>query len=475
MLDAPSALDDARASVRVLEPSPSPALLVLGGVLVSAGLLVLPWWFGAIGAFRYLFLLLTLSIGIVLYRAFPVLYVGFVWWLWFLAPFLRRVTDYYAGAYQAPNLILLAPYLVGGLSLFTLLRHRSRLLNRDYFPFVLVLAGLAYGYAIGILNHGVFAASYGLLQWIIPALFGFYVAVCWRDYPALRRCIQRTFLWGVALIGAYAVVQFFLMPPWDSFWMQNTPWRDGSLGSPKPFRVRPFSTLNSFYASATVIMAGLLLLFSQPTRKHLLAAVPGYAGFLVSIVRAAWGGWLIALMLMAVWIKGRMRTRLFGTLVLGALVILPLLSVPEIAHQVSNRFATFQNLETDVSLSVRLRQYQDATVRVLTNPIGNGIGLNAYQWDNGLLVIPHQLGWPGLFLFATGLVLLVRLVLRSRRRTQDAFAAISAAIFMATLAMLAFNNMFPDASGATLWCFAGLTIAGYHHARESEEEEVEPE
>ena len=470
MLHAPHALEEVRGSSAPLPPASRPVLIVLGSVLLSAGLLVLPLWFGALAVFQYLFLLLALLIGLILHRAFPILYVGYAWWLWFLVPLVRRLVDYYTGVYQSPNIITYVPHLVCGLAVITLWRHRTRLLDKDRFPFVLVLAGLLYGFGIGIILSGPVQASYAFLKWVVPVLLGLHVTFYWRDYPALRRCIRQAFFWGVAVMGAYAVIQFYLLPPWDVFWMTNVEWRDGSLGLPRPLMVRPFSTLDSWGSYSLVTMAGLLVLFGTATRKHLLAAVPGYAGFLVVVSRAAWGGWLIGLVLMAAWIKGRMRTRLIGTLVLGALIVLPLLAVPEISQRVTNRVGTLQNLEDDGSLKVRMGQYEDVTLRVLTNPVGAGLNFHIYRWDSGFLVIAHQLGWPGMLLLTIGLVLLVRLLWQSRRRTRDAFIAISTAIAMVMLVMLVFTNSLPDATGTVFWCFSGLTLAGYRYHRAQEAE-----
>ncbi len=468
MLNAPSALDDARTSVRVLEPSPSPVLLVLGGILISAGLLVLPWWFGAIGAFRYLFLIVALSIGLVFYRAFPVLYVGYTWWLLFLTPLVRRIVDYQIG-WQDANLVMQALNLVLGLSFFTLLRNRHRLLDKVYFPFALILVALAYGYAVGLMNYGLVKATRAFMEWAFPLFFGFHVVYYWREFPALRRCIQRTFLWGIAAMGTYGVVQFVVLPPWDSFWMEHfntlTFW-----GHPRPFQLRVFSTMSDYLLFGKVAMAGLLVLFSLATWKHLIAAVPGYAAFLLTASRTAWGAWLVALVLMALWIKGRMRMRLLGTLLLGTLVLLPLLAMPQAATLISDRLQTFENLEEDGSFIARQRLYREYALPALTDPIGSGFGADYVLYDSGLLMTPYLLGWPGLMLFTISLLLLIRAIWKGRR-TDDLFTVISTAIVMAFLAMLPFATPFIGAAGAAFWCFVGLSLAGYRYYSTQERDE----
>ncbi len=474
MLSPARVIDESHDSLAPAS-APSAGLIVLGSILLSAGVLVLPWWTGMMHLFQYLYLVLALFVGVVLYRTTPILYLGFTWWLWFLSQFVSRFIDYQLGAMKT-DFIPLTPYLVGGLTVLTVLRYRARLLDRDYFPFVLVLAGIAYSYAIGIVNNGLVTATSGLLKWMVPVFFGLHIALHWRDYPAMRQGLQRTFLWGVVVMGLYAVLQFYALPEWDRFWMINAEWDLSSTGRPRPLMVRIYSTMSDFGTFATVMMAGVLVLFSLSVRKHLLAAVPGYAGFLLTVVRSAWGGWVMAIMMMALWIKGRMRRRLFGALLLGALILAPLASTPEIANRLSNRFGSFQNLEDDRSMEVRIQIYRNNSLRALTSPLGEGIGIADVNWDSGLLMIAYRLGWPGLLVFAVGLLMLLRLLWRSRIQIDDPFASICVAIAFAILALLAFNNQMVGVRGATFWCFAGLAVASYrYHRAEEEEDEYEEE
>ena len=115
MLHASRAIENAHAGNPSTQTLPSSVLIVLGISLFSAGLLALPWLFGTISMVRYVYPVLALVIGLVLYRTFPILFVGYTWWLWFLSAFVARVVDYYVGVYQRPNLIMLAPTWSAGL------------------------------------------------------------------------------------------------------------------------------------------------------------------------------------------------------------------------------------------------------------------------------------------------------------------------------------------------------------------------
>lgn len=483
MYQTPHALEDYAPAATPEQASGRPVLIVAGSLLLLTGLLVLPLWSGSVAVLRYAVPVLALVQGAVLYRWYPVAFIGYAWWLWFLTPFLRRVVDYQAG-WQDPNYLMLTPFAVSILAALSLVRYRHQMRERANYPFVLVLCGLAYAYGIGVLKEGPYAASYDLLQWIVPVFFGLHIALSWRDYPALRRCVQRTFLWGVVLMGVYAVLQFYVLPAWDAYWIVQS--EIGSVGPAKPLAVRIFSTMNSPMPYAATAMAGLLLLFTLRTGTHLLAAAPGYAGFLLSLVRSAWGGWLVGLGMMALWASGRMRMRLVGILLLGTLLVAPVVTVPEISDALGKRFGTFTNLEEDLSFNARMTLYRKATLAALTNPVGRGLGSagtaqkvkqgQAQPTDSGLIFMPAQLGWLGVLPYLAGLVLLVQLAWRGRRYSRDVFADVSLAIALGILAQLLFSNALTGVSGVVGWCFLGLSIASYryHSAADAAAESGEP-
>ena len=161
---------------------------------------------------NYAYLAATLPVGVLLYWRRPGLYIGFTWWLWFLTPEVRRLADYVQG-WNPINPVMLAPYLVSALTIFTLVHHLPKLLLNRFFPFVLIGLGLLYAYAVGIYRAGAPSATFHLLEYSVPIAFGFYFVVHWRRYPLYRRTIQRTFAWGVLVMGVYGLIQFFSFRP----------------------------------------------------------------------------------------------------------------------------------------------------------------------------------------------------------------------------------------------------------------------
>ncbi len=433
--------------------------LVVGALTARAG-----------GLLTYLYPATAFAVGALLYWRHPALYLGFVWWLWFLTPEVRRLIDYQFG-WNPLNPVMLAPYLVTALTFFTLLHHLPKLQFYRLFPFGLVFLGLFYAYSVGLYRGVWQAATYDLLVWLVPVVFAFHLVVHWRNYPRFRRAIQRTFVWGVLVMGLYGVLQFVNPPVWDQYWMSNAPM--ASFGEPEPFQVRVFSTLNSGAPFATVMMAGLLLLSAGGGPLRWPAAGVGYVSFLLSLARFAWGSWLVGLSFMAVQ-RGRSSPRLLVGLVVMGLIALPLLTVGPVADVIEERLQTITELQQDVSFKDRQEFYSTFAPHAFLNPAGVGLGTTGLAtklstggealgefgiFDSGLMHIPFVLGWPGSLLYIAGLAWLLFYALRSGGSHSDPFAVASRGIAVAVLAMLPFHNALIGVEGMVFWSFLGLSLA----------------
>jgi hypothetical protein len=453
--------------------------LILGLIALVAGALAV----GASGLLTYLYPAAAMVVGALLYWRRPALYLGFTWWVWFLTPEVRRLVDYQQG-WNPVNPIMLAPYLVAGLASFALLHHLPKLQLSRLFPFGLIFLGLFYAYGVGAYRLGTLNATYDLLNWAVPVLFAFYLAVHWHAYADHRRAIQRTFTWGVLVMGLYGLLQYFNPPTWDRYWMQNAP--ISSIGTPEPFEVRVFSTLNSPGYFSLVMMAGLLLTLSGGGLLRWPAAVAGYASFLLSLVRSAWGGWIMGLLFMIAQ-RGRFRLRLTATVLVMGLIAWPLLSVGPIAETVDERLQTVTNLEEDTSFNARLAFYAEFAPTAFFNPEGEGLGSTGLatklgtaggelgqfaNFDSGLMNIPFVLGWPGALLYVTGLVWLLSYALRSGRSGSDLFATASRGIVVAMLTQLVFVNALVGLSaGMVFWSFLGSSLAARsYHAKVADDD-----
>lgn len=442
-------------------------LLLFGIGLLTVAVMVVVSWLGYVALLNYLFPAVVLLIGGFLYTAFPTLYLGFLWWVWFVAPLVRRIVDLQVG-WTDPSPILLTPYLLGFLTIFTLLPNLHRLTERRYFPFALVLLALVYGGTLGVIYAGLYTTVVELLQWMVPVLVGFHLALRWEAYPAHRYIVKEVFTWGVIFMGAYGVYQFLVLPSWDVFWMVNSGME--SIGQPRPGAVRVFGTLNSPGPFSFAMMAGLLVLFTEWRARSVVAMAPAVLGFLLALVRSAWGGLAIAMGVMALRLTGQDRARLVKLLVLAVVTLLPLAALPEIAGQIGARAGTFTNLEGDTSFQARMASYQGVTLHIIRNPIGMGVGGlravggDASLVDSGLLTMMVELGWLGAALYFFALVLIVLPLLRQDTLRYDMFAVTSLGIGIGMIAMMALSKMHYELGGALLWAFLGLAVAGGRHA-----------
>lgn len=450
-----------------LQADTQAVLLATGITLVSIGLFVLLAWGQQVHILLYLYPVAVLAAGGFFYTTRPSLYVSFALWIWFLTPFVRRVLDYQMGVHSSVSLVMLTPYLLSAYSFFTFLRYGKYLRLRSFFPFTLAMLGVLYGYVIGIIKSGFFSPTFDLLEWMLPILFGFHLAVYWREYPALRAIVRKTFIWGVLVMGTYGLIQYVYPPAWDMFWLVQSG-MTSSMGRPEAFSFRVFSTLNSTGPFAMVLMAGLLILFDGSGPLARVAAVPGYVSFLLTLVRGAWGGWALGLGFLILRLRNQLRMRLIVILGVGIVLSLPLLLYPPIAQRVGGRVNTLSNIEQDNSLRARQGLYRSATGRALLNPIGEGLGslgraakLSEGQtntFDSGVLAIPMTLGWPGTLLYGWGLYLLVRSLFGIREERTDQFAVVAAGIALSYIVLLLFANQMLGLKGVIVWSFISLAI-----------------
>lgn len=451
---------------------------------LALSVLVLP---GAAGAVKVLYPVVALLSGSILYlfgSGAP--YLGYLWWAWLLTPGMRRLVDYEAG-WDPQNPMMLAPFLVTAVAASTLLRHLPKLALPRYLPFALVFAGLLYGYAVGVAKAGAASATFALLEWSVPAAFALYLAVAWRRYGEYREAVRWVFARGVLVLGAYGVVQYLSPLPWDRYWMESAP--IASIGLPEPFEVRVFSTLNSPGPFAIFVMAALLLLLGGHGPSRWPASVAGFVALLLSLVRSAWGGWLVGLAYVA-WRTARLRLRLLLALAGTVAIAMPLLLFGPVAETVGERFSTLSDPSDDTSFEARAEFYAEFAPRAFLAPVGAGMGGTGLatklggganggelgelgNFDSGVMNVPYTLGWPGTALYAGGLALLLGRAFSGRGgpagggRNPDLFETASRGVVLAVLAQLVFDDFLVGFPGMVFWSFLGLALAA-HSSREAE-------
>ena len=445
-----------------LKPAPAWIAILGFSLLTGLGLLV-----PVGGLMRLAFPAGAFAVGAFLYQRYPLLYLGFTWWIAFLSPWVRRVVDYKSG-WVDPSPILLAPFLVMLVTIVTLMRSLPRAPRQGGLPFILAFAGVVYGFLVGLINYPPMAVAVPMLNWFTPILFGYHLFINWRQYPIYRQNTQRVFLWGVLVTGVYGIWQYLVAPQWDRFWMISS--KATAFGTPEPMGIRVFSTMNSPGPFATVILGGLLILFSVSGPWRLPAAIAGYLSFLLSLVRSAWLGWIVAIAMFIPSLKPKFQMRLMVTILVLALCIIPLANAGPFAETIGARLQSLTNTQGDISYNQRSEGYADALGLALSEVMGQGLGFvlegtSLGSNDSGVLSIFFSLGWFGAIPYLGGIILLFFCVFQNRASQTDLFASASRSIALGVFAQIGLGSVTIALSGVIFWGFAGLALAAHQYHR----------
>jgi hypothetical protein len=339
-------------------------------------------------------------------------------------------------------------------------------------PFIMAIFAVFYAFLVGLVNYQPLIVFRTMLDWISPLFFGFHLFVNWRDYPKYRKTIQTVFVWAVLLTGVYGIVQYLIAPEWDRFWLIKT--KLTSFGEPAPLSIRVWSTMHSPGPFAVTMMAGLLLLFSSQSPLRIPASAAGYLAFLLSMARAAWGGWALGLLSLLTNLKPKLQMRLILTILIMVVCVVPLVAIEPFGSIISERFESFSNLEKDQSYLDRSQNYERNITIALSNLLGNGIGgtwvidkdgkLIQIVLDSGILDTFFALGWFGALPYLGGLLLLLYNVYQGSEGRSDPFANAARSISLAIVFQLVFSSLMISLGGIVMWGFLGLAMAAkkYH-------------
>ncbi|NJK70533.1 MAG: O-antigen ligase domain-containing protein [Microcoleus sp. CSU_2_2] len=402
----------------------------------------------------------SLAVGLFLYLRYPILYVGFTWWVFFLTPFIRRVSDLRSG-FTDPSPMLLAPPLVAMITVVTLYRNLPKASKQGGLPFILSAMGVFYGFLVGMINGSPVPAIVSLMTWVSPILFSFHLFVNWRDYPSYRQNIQRAFLWCVLITASYGVYQYLVAPEWDCFWLIQTKLYT-SMGKPEPQGLRVWSTMNAPLQFAVVMIAGNILLFigKGPLRGPGLAV--GILSVLLTSVRTAWGGFLVALITLITSLKGTFQMRLIALIVTIFICILPLSTVEPFSKVIQSRVTSLSNVKDDQSAKDRAELYGRTLNLALGEVIGKGNG-TLQPIDSGIIELLLTLGWMGAIPYVGGIILSFYSLFQGTKPRSDPFASAARAIVIGFLPMLAGSNVIVGISGMVFWGFLGMGMAAKKH------------
>jgi len=423
-----------------------------------------------------LFPLGSVAVGLFLYFRTPILYVGYTWWIIFLGSLIRRIIDQQSG-YITPGRWGTTALLVASISLITLVQHLPKAYRHGGIPFILSLLGVTYGCLIGLVT-GTLDLQFiiGAMGWVTPVVFGFHLFVNWRYYPRYQQVLQRSFVWGALVMGCYGIFQYCVAPEWDQFYLNKL--TATSFGKPFPLEIRVFSTMDSPQGFGVIMMVSLILLLSSPGLVRFPASGVGYIAFLLSAARSGWLGWAAALLAFLPSLKLKFQLRLILTIMLMALLVIPLANVEPFAEPIQQRLESFSEGGDDVSLQARTEGYQDLLDFALTEFVGGGIGGRLSRQipesgiggaDSGILPLLFSLGWFGALPYLSGIFLILYRLFAAKESCQDQFSSASRAIVVGSLAQVGLNNIFAGDMGMVLWSFLGIGMAAskyYSHQRQ---------
>lgn len=431
-------------------------LAILGLIALTSLAILL----GFAKTLNYGFPALALAVGGFLFLKYPLLYNGFTWWIWFLAPLVRRLVDFRVG-FSDPSPILLTPYLVTLLTLITFFRWLPSAPRLGAGSFVMASLGILYGYLIGLIKTNPVAATIGLLDWISPVAFSFHLFINWRNYPSYRQNIQRVFLWFVLVAGAYGIFQYLVAPAWDCYWLENvTRTGNTSFGRPEPLQIRVWSIMHGPGVFGFAMMAGLLLLLSSLSPLCLPATGVGYLSFLLSQVRSAWLGWAVGLLFLMTSLKPKFQMRLFLIILVVSLCVIPLTTVKPFAEVINSRIESMSDVSGDKSAEDRQGNYSRWLSYGLTNGLGDGIGATrGVILDSAILDSLVSLGGFGTLFYATGLAVLIIQFSRAANLAQDPFASTARAIAFCLITQIPLGAVIIEFPGMLLWSFLGIGLA----------------
>ncbi|MFM0247657.1 O-antigen ligase family protein [Paraburkholderia sediminicola] len=440
----------------------------LGLILLHQGRLV-----------EYFFPLGAFAVAAVLYWRSPAHYIGFVCWLFFLTPEVRRLADFVNGSFNQQSPIMVATLLAVALTGLTLIRRAALLGQRRAAPLVLIVIALLYAFVVGMAQVGPAAATFTLINWLYPVMVAFYLTVTWRHYPDYHRVLLKTFVYGGLLMSVYGLLEFVSPMPWDAFWLISS--KMLSEGQPVPFGMRISSTMNSCGPFAVTLMTILLMSLAARGKARIVLGCVGIPALLLTSARSTWGGFAIALVYSFAMLDGKNRMRLMAGVLGLAVVAAPLMMIDQVAEPVLQRLSSIQDLGQDDSFQARADFYKSFMSSALTDIAGQGLGTTGLgsklsndtaaqamlNFDSGLMEVPYVMGWPGTLLYTTGIVMLLwRAYRASRQHPSDLLAISGVGVAVAILSMMVFINTLTSVSGMFFFLGVTLPVISLRYARE---------
>ena len=432
---------------------------------------------------RAFFIVAAAAACIYYIRQSPWLYVTMSLWFWTVTPLARRLIDYHAG-FDPVNYILGVPEFLSLLMVWSILNSRELMRLRETVIGLFIVVPILYGIGVSFVQGQIVAGVVGSADWIGPPLYYFYILANWRRIGELEPILTRFLGINISVVCLYAIFQFVTPPPWDLAWMINSGLP--GLGSPDPFQIRPFSTLNQTGTLASWLSTSLLLFLHFKNRITPLLVPAAGVLVLITFVRSAAGSVLVAYLVAALLGRGGIfKMLLFVTV--GLVLSLSVLSIvlPDMSELIANRASSVEDLQHDTSANDRAYLYAQTPRAIAAAPFGIGIGAvgrgavskqdndDLAVIDSGPLGIYLPLGWVMGTVYIVGLVLMTVQAWSAARLTRSQAAIALTAAAIAQVSLLPFYNVLGMAA-LLLWFSAGYSASLGLEARTSRQIATRP-
>lgn len=376
------------------------------------------------------------------------------------APFLRRLHDLRFG-FNPLSVLLMTPYLCFIPLTAEILRGLPRIRRPTLIPIVLVLGGLVWAFVVGLWSLGFKSAIIGGVEWFSgPLIF------CYMALSARRMDYQRLGNWVTPLMfveAVYGLYQWTSPPIWDAKWLVESA-MTSSMGSPFPFMMRTFGTLNSTGTFAFICV--FYLVAGLGWKRYVPVSILVIAALATSLVRAAWIISILGIGLAVFLQKGSGKFATMRRLSLIGLVLFvagaPLAGKFD---SLSDRLRTLGNIRSDNSFNERKQLVNLLVNSVIDVPEGAGLGSigrgakvtkkGLEGMDNGFIALFYMLGWAGAVLYLGGFLFVAFWTIFRGDMRQPELATMGGLVLV-LFASNAFGTSFSDIGGIICWSSLGI-------------------
>ena len=417
---------------------------------------------------RAFFMLAAIGACVYYIRKSPWLYLTMTLWLWSTTALVRRLIDYHAG-FDPVNFILGTPEFVSLLTVWAIFNSRELMRHRETIIGLFITVPILYGIGVSFVQGQIISGIIGSADWIGPPLYYFFVIAHWRRIREFEPVLTKFLGINIAVISAYTIFQFVTAPPWDAAWLTNSAMT--GMGSPEPFQMRIFGSLNASGILADWVGTALLLFLHFKNRITPLLVPICAMLVILSFARSAAGAVLAAYLVAALLGRGGIfKMLLIGTV--GVVISLSVISVllPQVNDMIVQRAQSVQDLDQDNSADVRQGIYANTPRLIAAAPFGLGIGAigrgavsqqnnsDLAIIDSGPLGVYLPLGWVAGTVYFTGIILMVVQAWSAARSTRSSAAIALTAAAVSQVCLLPFFNVL-GITAMLLWLCSGYAAS----------------